>query len=79
LIPTGGTFTLSAKEATTLLDKIKPKVTIPMHFKTLKLGFEIDKVDTFLKGKDYENKDILEITKENIGSFRKVIVLNHQR
>jgi len=79
LIPVGGTFTLSAKEATALVDKIKPKVTIPMHFKTPKLGFDIDRVDAFLQGKDYENKNILEVTKENIGSFKNLLVLDYQR
>jgi L-ascorbate metabolism protein UlaG (beta-lactamase superfamily) len=78
-IPVGGTFTLDAKTATDLLEEISPKVTIPMHFKTPKLGFDIDKVDSFLKDKDYEKRDILEVSQQNINSFKKIVVLNYQR
>ncbi|MCQ9205160.1 MAG: MBL fold metallo-hydrolase [Omnitrophica bacterium] len=79
LIPVGGTFTLDAEEAIEVLDKINPKITIPMHFKTPKLGFGIDGVDVFLTGQDYEKKDILEVNSQNINSFKKIVVLNHQR
>lgn len=79
LIPVGGTFTLDAEEAIEVLDKINPKLTIPMHFKTPKLGFGIDGVDAFLTGQDYEKKDILEVNSQNINSFKKIVVLNHQR
>jgi len=51
LIPVGGFFTIDAKEATRVADQIKPKVLIPMHFKTEKAGFPIAPVEDFLKGK----------------------------
>ena len=50
-VPVGGTFTLSAKEATQLVELMQPTIIIPMHFKTEKLGFSIDGVDKFIKGK----------------------------
>jgi L-ascorbate metabolism protein UlaG (beta-lactamase superfamily) len=34
LIPIGGTYTMNIDEAVEALDKIKPKLTIPMHFNT---------------------------------------------
>jgi L-ascorbate metabolism protein UlaG (beta-lactamase superfamily) len=51
LIPVGGFFTIDAKEATRVSEQIKPKVLIPMHFKTEKCGFPIAPVEDFLRGK----------------------------
>ena len=51
LIPVGGFYTIDPKEATQVTEAIKPKVLIPMHFKTEKCGFPIAPVEDFLKGK----------------------------
>ena len=51
LIPVGGYFTIDPKEATRVAEQVKPKVLIPMHFKTEKCGFPIAPVEDFLKGK----------------------------
>jgi L-ascorbate metabolism protein UlaG (beta-lactamase superfamily) len=51
LIPVGGFFTIDPKEATRVAEQIKPKIVIPMHFKTAKCGFPIAPVEDFLKGK----------------------------
>ncbi len=51
LTPVGGFFTIDPKQATQVVDQIKPKVVIPMHFKTAKCGFPIAPVEDFLKGK----------------------------
>ncbi len=51
LTPVGGFFTIDPKEATQVVEQIKPKVVIPMHFKTEKCGFPIAPVEDFLKGK----------------------------
>jgi len=51
LIPVGGYFTIDAKEATRVAEQIKPKVLIPMHFKTEKCGFPIAPVEDFVRGK----------------------------
>ena len=32
LVPIGGTFTMTAKEAAELINQIKPSVTIPTHY-----------------------------------------------
>jgi len=50
-IPVGGHFTIDPKEATRVADQIKPRVLIPMHFKTDKVNFPIVPVEDFLKGK----------------------------
>jgi L-ascorbate metabolism protein UlaG (beta-lactamase superfamily) len=51
LIPVGGFFTIDPKEATRVAEQMKPKILIPMHFKTQKCGFPIAPVEDFLKGK----------------------------
>ncbi len=49
LIPVGGVFTIDAREAEKLTELIKPRVVIPMHYKTPRLGFQIEGVDGFLR------------------------------
>jgi len=51
LIPVGGFYTIDAKVASQVCDGLKPKVIIPMHYKTNKCGFPIAGVDEFLRGK----------------------------
>ena len=68
LIPVGGFFTIDAKEAKALIDELKPRVVIPMHYRTPGHGFNvIGTVDKFLKlcsdVVKYED-NILELTKD---------------
>jgi L-ascorbate metabolism protein UlaG (beta-lactamase superfamily) len=80
LIPVGGTFTIDAQQATAVLSELTPKIAIPMHFKTPKLGFDIEGVEEFLKDKqEWERRDVLEVTPQNINSFKKIVVLEYQR
>ncbi len=51
LIPVGGFYTIDAKVASQLCDRLKPKVIIPMHFRNDKCTFPIAGVDEFLQGK----------------------------
>jgi len=50
-IPVGGFYTIDASIASQICDQLKPKVVIPMHFKTPKCAYPIASVDDFLKGK----------------------------
>ncbi len=50
-IPVGGFYTIGAKVATQLCDRLKPKVIIPMHYKTAKCAYPITGVEEFLRGK----------------------------
>jgi L-ascorbate metabolism protein UlaG (beta-lactamase superfamily) len=51
LIPVGGFFTIDARAATKVCDQLKPKVIIPMHYRTEKSFPDIAGVDEFIKGK----------------------------
>ena len=52
LIPVGGVFTIDAKVASQVCDRLKPKVIIPMHFKNDRCAFPLAGVDEFLRGKE---------------------------
>jgi len=50
-VPVGGFFTIDASAASQVCDQLKPKVVIPMHFKTPKCAYSIAGVEDFLKDK----------------------------
>ena len=52
LIPVGGFYTIDAKVATQVCNQIKPRVIIPMHYRTDKCSFPITGVDEFIRGKE---------------------------
>ena len=54
LIPVGGFYTIDAKVASQVCDRLKPKVIIPMHFQNNRCVYPIAGVDEFLRG----NKDV---------------------
>ena len=49
MIPVGGAYTISAKEALKVMSQIEPSITIPMHYQIPKLKMKLDGVDKFLK------------------------------
>lgn len=80
LIPVGGYYTIDAKQAVEVMNQLKPKITIPMHYKTEFINFPIDTVDNFLdmtKGKKILSTEV-DITKKDLEGEPKVIALNYQ-
>lgn len=80
MIPVGGHFTIDPKQATTVAAQIKPKVLIPMHYKTEKCGFPIAPLDDFLKGKTNVKRlgqSEVTIDRTHLPSQMEIIVLNH--
>ena len=50
LIPVGGCYTIGTQTAYQIIRSLKPKVAIPMHYRTDKTGFdEISHIDDFCK------------------------------
>src|SRR4030042_1275002 len=82
LIPVGGFFTIDPKEATQVAEQIKPKILIPMHFKTANCGFPIAPVEDFLKGKEKGRRpktSEINFDKKNLPQQMEVVVLEHSR
>lgn len=50
-IPVGGVYTIDAGEATETVQKIAPKITLPMHYRIRGLRVGIAGVEDFLSGK----------------------------
>jgi len=53
-IPVGGTFTIGPEKAAKVIDMVKPKIAIPMHYKVGGLSLNIRSVEPFLA---YYDKD----------------------
>ena len=48
LIPVGGVYTINALQAAALAKRIGARVTVPMHYKTPRLAFELGGAEPFL-------------------------------
>ena len=78
MVPVGGTFTVDAKGATEVVDAVKPRVAIPMHYQTPKLGFDLAGVDQFLAGKTRVRRvggSEMEVTRETLPEATEIVVL----
>jgi len=79
-VPVGGFYTIDSGEASAVVKDVQPTIAIPMHFKTNKCDFPIAPVTEFTKGKPGVNEtgtSELEVTRSNIDSLGKIVVLRH--
>lgn len=53
-IPIGGTYTIDAAQAWKIIELIKPKITIPMHYKIEGLSLPIAGIEEFLEHTTYK-------------------------
>lgn len=66
-VPVGGYFTIDSAIADSMVNKINPKIAVPMHFKTDKCGFPIAPVDDYTRNKAVKKFDgEFEISKEQL-------------
>jgi L-ascorbate metabolism protein UlaG (beta-lactamase superfamily) len=89
LVPTGGTYTIDAGGAIDLIRQVKPRVVVPMHYKTDALAFPLSPVTEFTKrlpGADVEftgqpsvTLDAAEITSLEPSEQPKILVLEYTR
>ena len=77
LIPIGGYYTINTGTALQIIEHVKPKVVIPMHFNTEVMNFPITDEKQFAKetGAEYWDSTEIEITKENIAGLPNAVVL----
>ena len=79
-IPVGGYFTIDPIEATRISTQIKPKILIPMHFKTSKCVFPIAPVEDFLKENPTSkrlNSSEVAFDKATLPQQMEIVVLEH--
>ena len=78
MIPVGGVYTISIKEAMKIMSQIEPSVIIPMHYQIPKLKLKLDGLDKFLKImgiKKIEPISKLSIKKKDISTEEAKIVI----
>lgn len=49
MIPVGGTYTISSKEASVIMSQLEPRITIPMHYHLPQLKVKLEPATKFLK------------------------------
>lgn len=79
LIPVGGTYTLDAQGAARVAKRVGARVTIPMHYKTEGIGFDIESEHPFLQQMgEYRRagEAQIDVTPENIHALPPVLVLS---
>ncbi len=79
-LPVGGFYTIDAHTAGKVVDKLKPKITMPMHYKTAKCDYPISGVEDFLRGKSNVKRldsSELELAAKDLPSAIQIIVLKH--
>lgn len=83
MVPVGGNFTIDAKEALTVCERIEPNIIIPMHFKTPESNLEIAPLHDFLEavGREYDvsyhGQCYLEIDKMSLKKRTRVVVMEY--
>jgi L-ascorbate metabolism protein UlaG (beta-lactamase superfamily) len=81
LAPIGGFYTIDANQATDIVERLRPKITIPMHYKTEKCGFPIAEVESFTKGKvnaKMIDSDEIELKADKLPGEPEILVLKHR-
>ncbi|MEW6447749.1 MAG: MBL fold metallo-hydrolase [Bacillota bacterium] len=80
LTPVGGTYTVDADEAAALVKEMKPRIAVPMHYKTERLKINIAPVDNFLKHfSGIRREPLLEVTRETLPPATSIVVLELSR
>ncbi|HEY2902059.1 MAG TPA: MBL fold metallo-hydrolase [Polyangia bacterium] len=83
LIPVGGVFTIDGRQATRVVDQLRPRlVVIPMHYKTDVLTIkQLEGVDDFLAGKPNVRKEpsnTLSLSTVKARPAAEIVVLNYK-
>ncbi len=81
--PIGGVFTINAKTATELSDRLQAKVLIPMHYKTPVLHFNIEGLEPLLAANagrrvHYLNANTASLSCDTLGENR-LLILDYKR
>ncbi|HIE11949.1 MAG TPA: MBL fold metallo-hydrolase [Desulfotomaculum sp.] len=76
LTPVGGTYTIDAEEAASLVKEMKPRIAVPMHYKTAQLKINIAPVDGFLRQfTGVKRQSLLEVMPDKLPPATDIVVL----
>lgn len=83
LLPVGGLATINASTAVAVMEQLKPVITIPMHYRTKALGLLghlFSPVEKFLSLSHKTTMTIknLNLTKEELESYRGIVILDYR-
>lgn len=82
LLPVGGLYTINAEVATDVMQTLKPKICIPMHYKSKKISVEFAPIDDFLVEKENVKKlpqSEIELEYKNLPSNPEIWVLEQNK
>jgi L-ascorbate metabolism protein UlaG (beta-lactamase superfamily) len=66
-LPVGGGYTIDAREAEVVRRCLMPRISVPMHYHTAALNFELDDISDFLRGHEILGPlGSLELKKEDL-------------
>ena len=80
LIPVGGYYTIGPEKADVVIGQLQPKIVIPMHYLTEKVGFTMGPLDDFVAGKDNvarPDATEIELDRQRLPEEQQIIVLKH--
>jgi L-ascorbate metabolism protein UlaG (beta-lactamase superfamily) len=78
MIPVGGFFTIGPNEAVQVVNQLKPKIVLPMHYKAKSLmPFPLAGVDKFTEALGWKIEEVseLEINNSNLNSFKNKVIV----
>jgi L-ascorbate metabolism protein UlaG (beta-lactamase superfamily) len=83
LVPVGGNYTLDAAMATEVVDQLRPRAIIPMHYKTpvMREDWPGSGVEPFLENKRVTrpNRSFIELSSNKLPDQCTVIILDYKR
>ncbi len=78
-LPVGGTYTIDAQQAAEVAEALKPRIIVPMHYKTDVIDFPISGVDAFLEGKPRVRREkVLELEAGKLPEETEIVVLDYK-
>lgn len=81
MVPVGGFFTLDGEEAARVVRQLRPRVVLPMHFKTeANPDFPVSDEKDFLRAMQCEQAErvpLLRVTKEDLAQQPALVVMEH--
>ncbi|MGB9792852.1 MAG: MBL fold metallo-hydrolase [Thermacetogeniaceae bacterium] len=78
MIPVGGVYTIDAAAAHKVVDQLKPRLVLPMHYKTPSLKFELAPVDDFTRRFERVRREkALRLDRDSLPREMEVVLLDY--